>query len=323
MNTKISDLPIIFISYDEENADEHYAKLLEQVPWAQRVHGVEGSDSAHKAAAELAGDSDRFVTVDADNIVDDDFFDMMLDFESAHLKGKVLSWASINEINGLHYGNGGLKCWPTQFVKDMKTHENSDNPQAQVDFCWEDEYLQMHNTYCHTFQNASPRMAFRAGFREGCKMTLSNGLRTAPEDFHMIWPGSVKRLGVWMSVGTDVKNGLWSVYGARLGFYKTMLTDWDFINVRDFTYLNYDLWEDEVLPQFEGGESFCESSGVSWDNKKLLAACIGLEEEIKANIKIQFTTLSAEASAFCKYSSMPPKRASSSATEADIARGVV
>ena len=42
----------------------------------------------------------------------------------------------------------------------------------------------------------------------------------------------------------DVDNGLWAIYGAREGLVKTMLTDWDFVNVRDFKYLN-DLWKEK------------------------------------------------------------------------------
>ena len=46
--------------------------------------------------------------------------------------------------------------------------------------------------------------------------------------------------------GSDVDNGQ-AIYGAREGLVKTMLTDWDFVNVRDFKYLN-DLWKEKELP---------------------------------------------------------------------------
>ena len=76
---KIVEFDIVFISYDEPNADLHYADLLNKAPWAKRVHGVKGSDAAHKAAAALS-DTGWFITVDADNIVHSSFFD--LDLES-------------------------------------------------------------------------------------------------------------------------------------------------------------------------------------------------------------------------------------------------
>lgn len=314
--TKLSDLPIVFISYDEENADKHYADLLEHVPWALRVHGIEGSDSAHKAAADMAGDAERFITIDADNMVDPEFFDMEVDFENHKFKNKVVSWSAINEINGLHYGNGGLKCWPTQFVKDMRTHENADNPQAQVDFCWEDNYLQMNNVFCRTYQNASARMAFRAGFREGCKMTLDRGLRVAPQDFYdKVWYGNIRRLNIWMSVGADVEHGLWSIYGARLGFYKTMCTDWDFTNVRDFTYLNYDLWEGEVLPSF-----LLDTTTVDTETSEsiMIEAIKQLGQEIEKDIKMDFALLEPRQSKFYKATAQHVPRVGTYVTESDM-----
>ena len=51
---KIVEFDIVFLSYDEPNAELHYADLCGKAPWAKRVHGVKGSDHAHKAAAELS-----------------------------------------------------------------------------------------------------------------------------------------------------------------------------------------------------------------------------------------------------------------------------
>jgi hypothetical protein len=46
-----------------------------------------------------------------------------------------------------------------------------------------------------------------------------------------------------MMVGADVENGLYSILGARQGCYKTMCTEWDHTQTRDFLYLNK-LWEE-------------------------------------------------------------------------------
>ena len=56
---------------------------------------------------------------------------------------------------------------------------------------------------------------------------------------------------IWLTIGADAKNGLWAIYGAREGLYKTMATDWDFINVRDFTYLN-NYWDEVSTYVHEG-----------------------------------------------------------------------
>ena len=47
-------------------------------------------------------------------------------------------------------------------------------------------------------------------------------------------------------VGADVENGRWAIYGAREGLYKTMCSDWDFVNVRDFDWLN-DYWNNKDI----------------------------------------------------------------------------
>ena len=50
---------------------------------------------------------------------------------------------------------------------------------------------------------------------------------------------------IWSQVGADVKNGIWSILGARQGCYLTNCTPWDYANVRDFEWLN-NFWDKEV-----------------------------------------------------------------------------
>ena len=44
-------------------------------------------------------------------------------------------------------------------------------------------------------------------------------------------------LYIWAMVGADVKNGDWAMLGTRAAVYKTMCTDWDYVNVLDFEFL--------------------------------------------------------------------------------------
>jgi len=246
---RVIDYDIVYLSYDEPNAEQNYADLCKKVPWAKRVHGVKGSDSAHKAAANLS-ETDRFITVDGDNRIRDDFLSQSIDFDTnVDLTNKVISWTAKNAINGLSYGNGGLKCWPKEYVLDMRTHENADpdNIHAQVDFCWNTEYIQMNGTFSDIYNNASPKQAWRAGFREGVKMALDRGMRVNIEDFHKNHWKNLHRLYIWLMIGADVENGMWAIYGAREGLWRTMCTDWDFVNVRDFEYLN-DFYNTEIAP---------------------------------------------------------------------------
>ena len=212
---KVVDQDIIFLSYDEPNAEKNYADLCSKVPWAKRVHGVEGSDAAHKACADLS--------------------------ETEH----VFSWCGKLYVNGLMYGNGGLKMWTRKFVHNMKTHEHSEegDERGKVEFCFDDKYYQFNENFSVSYTNATPWQAWRAGFREGVKMSLDQGSKV--EDLRRVWWQNYQRLLVWSQIGADVKNGIWSILGARQGCYLTNCTPWDYANVRDFEWLN-NFWEKEV-----------------------------------------------------------------------------
>lgn len=242
MKIRMHELDVVFISYDEPNADKNYANLLNILPWAKRIHGVKGSDSAHKAAAELS-ETDRFISVDADNIVDREFFTQELEITDEN-QDFVFSWCGRNAVNGLVYGNGGLKCWTKDFVLNMRTHENSDPSDTEnyLEFCFDPKYFQMNECFSTSYINGSPFQAWRAGFREGVKMSLNRGIKT--DNIKEVWWQNYQRLLIWCSVGADVKNGLWAMYGARHGCFLTMCTDWQHTNVRDFDYLTQ-LWQED------------------------------------------------------------------------------
>ena len=257
---KTIELDIVFLSYDEPNADKHYADLCNKLPWAKRVHGVKGSDAAHKAAAELS-ETEWIITVDADNIVNPKFFN--LDIDTSNPKIQVYSWLGKNKLNGLLYGNGGLKIWKRDFILNMKTHEASESDRAQVDFCWEDGYRQFKECYSDTDITGSPFQAWRAGFREGVKMTLLDGVKVAPQEIsERVWWHNLHRLRMWSTVGAHEENGLYAIYGARLGTWLANCTDWNYVEVRDFEILK-GIWNQYGRPFEEVGDD-------------------GLDEEIKS-----------------------------------------
>lgn len=251
---KIIEQDVIFLSYDEPNAEKNYADLLSKIPWAKRVHGVKGSDSAHKACAALS-ETEYFVTVDADNIIDSAFLRLEIDLGELGLTPEhVFSWCGKVHVNGLMYGNGGLKLWTKKFVNEMKTHENSDpdDLKGKVEFCFDHRYYQFNENYSVSYTNASPFQAFRAGFREGVKMSLDQGAKV--DDVTKVWWQNYQRLLIWCNIGMDVENGIWSIYGAREGAYLTNCTDWDYSLVRDFDWLTnewektYSKVEQDMLP---------------------------------------------------------------------------
>lgn len=241
---KIVEFDVVFLSYDEPNADLHYADLCAKAPWAKRVHGVKGSDHAHKAAANLS-ETEWFITVDADNIVDASFFNLDLDMADPNIE--VYGWCGRNNINGLRYGNGGIKIWKKSFVLNMRTHEAAESDRAQVDFCWEQGYRNFPKVYSNSIITGSPFQAWRAGFREGVKMTLLDGVRVPPQEIkERIWWHNIHRLRMWSTVGAHEENGLYAIYGARLGTWMTNCTNWDYVDVRDFEILK-NIYKENVL----------------------------------------------------------------------------
>jgi hypothetical protein len=306
---KVLDYDIIYLSYDEPNAEKNYADLCKKIPWAKRVHGVKGSDAAHKACAKIS-ETDRFITVDGDNIVNTQFLSREFDLtkhedatwnREVSLENCVISWSAKNHINGLMYGNGGIKCWPKQKVLEMRTHEAADpkNLHAQVDFCWDLEYIQMNSCYSEIFNNASPQQAWRAGFREGVKMALDRGVKPSKEDFLKNHWKNMHRLYIWLMVGADAENGLWAVYGAREGLWYTMCTDWDYVNVRDFDYLN-NHWATRVMTEV--------------DQYDLLESIEGMGRLLKSKLDLPIAEkpLDAEQSLFFKTVYLNPARNSNS-----------
>ena len=96
---RISDLDFVYISFKEPNKEENWADLKNKVPWAKRVDGVVGFDSAHKAAAETA-ETDFFISVDGENILHEQFLLETLDFDKTDPKA-VHRWRAKNNVNGL------------------------------------------------------------------------------------------------------------------------------------------------------------------------------------------------------------------------------
>ena len=284
MKIRIAEQDIIYLSYDEPNAEKNYADLCSKIPWAKRVHGVKGSDAAHKACANLS-ETEYFVTVDGDNIVDPEFINVEIDLNELGLtQDHVFSWCGKVNVNNLMYGNGGLKLWTRKFVNNMRTHENSDpsDTKGLVEFCFDDRYYQFNENYSTSVINASPFQAFRAGFREGVKMSLDQGAKVS--SIKDIWWQNYQRLLIWCSVGSDLENGDWAIYGAREGCYLTNCTDWDYANVRDFEYLTTQ-WEEKYSKVTE---------------KMLPYEIMGLGETLKHELGLEISALDKEGSKFFK-----------------------
>jgi hypothetical protein len=280
--TDIADLDCIYLSYDEPQKEEFWVRIKNMIPWARRVDGVRGSDAAHKAAGE-ASDTERFILIDGDNIPDERFFNLTLDLADGEWETAVFRWRARNHVNGLMYGNGGLSSWTRSHVRNMRTHEASEgSTETQVEFCFHPLYWPMHDCYSTTYPNGSAFHAWRAGFREGVKMCLNRGARPTTAEFRdLVQKRNLDHLTIWHNVGRDAEHGIWSIAGARMGTYMTMITpQWDHTTVQDFAELEK-LWDT-----------------VKDTNPEILAGRVA--EDLATQLDLPMTVIQAPESAFFK-----------------------
>jgi len=236
MHFKPSDYSVVFLSYDEPNCEENYQHLLTLCPNALRVHGVKGSDTAHKACADVAT-TDRFIIVDGDNWVRPNLFSLSIPLEFTDKN--VISLCGYNIVNGTQYGNGGIKCWHKDTIRNMQTHENSIDDKFTVDFDYHN-YIELNNIGSDLHITSSPLQAWRAGFRETFKLSLDDTIDWRNKD----------RLYRWMHVGSDVENGLYCIHGARFAYFLMKHEQWNnHAHIRDFDFLN-DMF-DKLVKDFD------------------------------------------------------------------------
>lgn len=275
---QMTEFDVIFLSYDENNAEKNWSNLLDICPWAKRVHGVKGFDAAHRVCAEKS-DTDWLITVDADNIVRPEFFDYNIDLK-LYKNTNCYSWNATNSINGLSYGNGGLKLWKKNYLLSMSCHELSDD--NKVDFCWENGYRHMTEIFSDVYNNSSPYQAFRVGFREGVKLSLDRGKRITGETMsRFLHPFNLRNLRVWSCVGSHIENGIWAMYGARLGWKMMLDMNWNHSTITDYEWFN-NFWNSRRDDLTENGLMLLEDLG----------------DEIKKYTKISIPILNEEESLF-------------------------
>jgi len=110
-------IDVVFISYNEPNAEENWARVREKAPWAQRVDGVKGILEAHKAAAKLSR-TDMFYVVDGDALLFKKF-----EFKyrpSIFDRDCTYIWSAKNPLADLTYGHGGVKLFSKEKLLKLK-----------------------------------------------------------------------------------------------------------------------------------------------------------------------------------------------------------
>lgn len=192
---------IVFISYNEEYADENWGKLKNRFPTAKRINGIKGIHQAHITAAKKCF-TKMFWVVDADaQLVEDFNFDYEVDdynLQTVHV------WRSINPINDLIYGYGGVKLLPRKLTISMDIN----NPDMTTSIS--DKFKAIEQISNTTAFNTDPYSTWRSAFRE-CVKLASKTIKGQVDD------ETEERLKVWCSVGKDRQHGEYAIKGAISG----------------------------------------------------------------------------------------------------------
>ena len=213
-------LDVFFLSYNEPYADANYLKLRELVPNARRVNGIKGFAAAHQECARRSF-TNNFYVVDSDAIVVEDF-----DFTFTPSKynkwwddtesERICIWLSINPINDLIYGHGGVKILPKQPLlcdnKDVIDFTTGFGLNTKV-------FDRVSNITAFNYDEFN---TFRSAFRECAKLAsnLTNRkiiYKLKYEDAVQLREETESRLNIWTTVGSDRKFGEHCIKGALMG----------------------------------------------------------------------------------------------------------
>lgn len=194
---------VIFLSYNEPNADTKYKNLLAHCQSAKRVDKVKGIFNAHKTAAELST-TDMFFVVDADATILPSFDFINESKVRISQMNAVHVWKSINKINGLTYGYGGVKLFPRKKVLESTSWNLDFTTSISNNFI-------LHESVSNITEfNTSKFDTWKAAFRECVKLTVFSILNKDAD--------AANRLAIWMTkCDRSVQYADYAIYGAKDG----------------------------------------------------------------------------------------------------------
>lgn len=194
---------IVFISYNESNAEENWASLKSKMPNALRLHGIKGLHAAHATAAAMVT-TDMFYVVDGDAEILDDFkFDHVV---TPDKKQCVHVFRAKNPVNNLVYGYGAVKLLPTNDVLSIADNDLKPDVTTSINR----RYEVIHKISNITKFNTNEFNTWRSAFRECAKLSS----KIIPEQ---VDTETEHRLNIWCNVGSEQPFGEWSILGAQAG----------------------------------------------------------------------------------------------------------
>jgi hypothetical protein len=215
---------IIFLSYQEPNAESHFAHLQTLAPSAKHVSGIQGVYEAYRQTAEIA-QSEFYYLIDADSYVLPTF-DFKRGAESRSA-GEVQVFQARNAVNDLVYGYGGIKLVSREAFRKL----DPKSPDCMFGCSSRTRFIKL--LASETRFNTGPFEAWKAAFRECSSLAFQTALRMSTAEIE-------ERMYAWCTFGAERPFGIWAIFGAREGrqFAAQHSSDPDILcKINDFTWL--------------------------------------------------------------------------------------
>ena len=194
---------IIYLTYKEKNAEQTFVHLLKLYPNIKRLHGIKGLTKAFKYTAEIVN-SPFYVLIDGDNDVLDNFNLFSIPKPEVNQMNFCMT---INPVNGLVYGYGGIKMCPT--INFRKIKNDKIDPIASGGIKKAHGLRDLIASI--TRFNTSPFDAWKAGFREIVMLCNQDN------ELKMNKNSLKTKIKIWKTKGSDKPFGKYAIMGAKDG----------------------------------------------------------------------------------------------------------
>ena len=155
----VEPMDIVFLSYDEPNAEENWKKIKENYPRAKRIQGVKGRTQAYHTAA-AQSKTDYFFAVFPTIDIDDSFD---FSFQPDRLKNAChYIFHCKNPVNGLEYGHRAVILYNKHLCLST-IHPN-------LDFTLSQPHTVVPQVCGTSHFNTTPEISWRVAFREVLKL---------------------------------------------------------------------------------------------------------------------------------------------------------
>lgn len=199
-------MDIVFISYDEPEADLNWEILHNKFPQSHRVHGVAGMELALEAAADASTTPWYWAVFAKTELAPSFDFGFVPDYMQ---QAKHYIFNCRNMVNGLEYGHMGMVLYNCQGIRDINRKGN-----FGLDYTLSFPHESIPILSCLGRFNTTPYHTWRTAFRETAKLAFFESEQSTVDGQY--------RLRTWLE-RAEGDHAEWCLRGAQDGqeFFNT------------------------------------------------------------------------------------------------------